>query len=142
MGSESLRISEDESRGVMKQRKKFDQVNVIPLIDILLVLLVMVITTATFIKQGILPIELPDAKSSDKKEDKKEFDIYITKNGKYHLDKKEISLEDLEAKLASIDRDQTVVLRSDKEASFQYFVSIMDILKKLEHKQLYIVTKE
>ncbi len=126
----------------MKQRKKFDQVNVIPLIDILLVLLVMVITTATFIKQGILPIELPEAKASDKKEDKKEFDIYITKDGKYHLDKKEISIADLESRLSKIDKDQTVVLRSDKEASFQHFVSVMDILKKLEHKQLYIVTKE
>ena len=126
----------------MRQRKKFDQVNVIPLIDILLVLLVMVITTATFIKQGILPIELPDAKSSDKKEDKKEFDIYITKEGKYHLDKKEISIEDLEVKLQSIAKDETVVLRSDKDASFQHFVSVMDILKKLEHEQLYIVTKE
>jgi len=126
----------------MKQRKKFDQVNVIPLIDILLVLLVMVITTATFIKQGILPIELPDAKSSEKKEDKKEFDIYITKEGKYHLDKKEISIADLESRLAAISKDETVVLRSDKEANFQHFVSVMDILKKLEHKQLYIVTKE
>ena len=126
----------------MKQRKKFDQVNVIPLIDILLVLLVMVITTATFIKQGILPIELPEAKASYKKEDKKEFDIYITKDGKYHLDKKEISIADLESRLSKIDKDQTVVLRSDKEASFQHFVSVMDILKKLEHKQLYIVTKE
>jgi biopolymer transport protein ExbD len=126
----------------MKQRKKFDQINVIPLIDILLVLLVMVITTATFIKQGILPIELPEAKSSDKKEDQKEFDIYITKEGKYHLDKNEISLSDLEAKLSEISKDQTVVLRSDKEASFQHFVAVMDILKKLEHQQLYIVTKE
>ena len=126
----------------MKHRKKFDQVNVIPLIDILLVLLVMVITTATFIKQGILPIELPDAKASDKKEDKKEFDIYITKDGKYHLDKKEISLADLEAKLNTIAKDETVVLRSDKDASFQHFVSVMDILKKLQHEQLYIVTKE
>lgn len=126
----------------MKQRKKFDQINVIPLIDILLVLLVMVITTATFIKQGILPIELPDAKSSEKKEEKKEFDIYITKEGKYHLDKKEISIADLEEKIAEISKDQTVVLRSDKEADFQHFVTIMDILKKLEHKQLYIVTKE
>ncbi len=126
----------------MKQRKKFDQVNVIPLIDILLVLLVMVITTATFIKQGILPIELPDAKSSEKKEDKKEFDIYITKEGKYHLDKKEITVVDLEARLAAISKEQTVVLRSDKEANFQHFVTVMDILKKLEHKQLYIVTKE
>ncbi len=126
----------------MKQRKKFDQINVIPMIDILLVLLVMVITTATFIKQGVLPIELPDAKSSEKKEDKKEFDIYITKEGKYHLDKKEISIADLEAKLAAISKEQTVVLRSDKEANFQHFVSVMDLLKKLEHKQLYIVTKE
>ena len=126
----------------MKERKKFDQVNVIPLIDILLVLLVMVITTATFIKQGILPIELPDAKSSEKKEDKKEFDIYITKEGKYHLDKKEISVADLEMKLAEISKEQTVVLRSDKEANFQHFVTVMDILKKLEHEQLYIVTKE
>ena len=126
----------------MKERKKFDQVNVIPLIDILLVLLVMVITTATFIKQGILPIELPDAKSSEKKEDKKEFDIYITEDGKYHLDKKEISIADLERKLAEVGKDETVVLRSDKEANFQHFVSVMDILKKLEHKQLYIVTKE
>ncbi len=126
----------------MKQRKKFDQVNVIPMIDILLVLLVMVITTATFIKQGVLPIELPDAKSSEKKEDKKEFDIYITKDGKYHLDKKEISIADLESKLRDVSKDQTVVLRSDKDASFQHFVTVMDILKKLEHKQLYIVTKE
>ena len=126
----------------MKQRKKFDQINVIPLIDILLVLLVMVITTATFIKQGILPIELPDAKSSDKKQDNKELNIYITKDGAYHLDKKAISLEDLATKLSSIDKEQTVVLRSDKDASFQHFVSVMDILKKLEHKQLYIVTKE
>lgn len=126
----------------MKQRKKFDQINVIPLIDILLVLLVMVITTATFIKQGILPIELPDAKSSDKKQDNKELNIYITKDGAYHLDKKAISLADLTTKLSGIDKDQTVVLRSDKDASFQHFVSVMDILKKLEHKQLYIVTKE
>ena len=126
----------------MKQRKKFDQINVIPLIDILLVLLVMVITTATFIKQGVLPIELPDAKSSEKKEDKKEFDIYITKEGKYHLDKKEISVTDLEAKLAKVSKEQTVVLRSDKEANFQHFVTVMDLLKKLDHKQLYIVTKE
>ena len=126
----------------MKQRKKFDQINVIPLIDILLVLLVMVITTATFIKQGILPIELPEAKASDKKEDQKEFDIYITKEGKYHLDKKEISVGDLEARLKSIDPEQTVVLRSDKDASFQHFVTVMDMLKRLEHKQLYIVTKE
>lgn len=124
------------------QRKRFDQINVIPLIDILLVLLVMVVTTATFVKQGILPVDLPDAKSSDKKEDKKEIDIYVTKDGKYHLDKAPIPVDELEKRIADIPKDQTVVLRSDKEATFQNFVTVMDLLKKYKHEQLYIVTKE
>ncbi len=126
----------------MKQRKKFDQVNVIPLIDILLVLLVMVITTTTFVKQGIIPVDLPEAKESQKKDEKKEISIYVTKEGKFHYEKEPVTAEQLEEKLDSIDRDQTVVLRSDKEATFQDFVTVMDILKKLHHEQLYIVTKK
>ncbi|WP_345984960.1 biopolymer transporter ExbD [Sulfurimonas sp. HSL-1656] len=124
------------------QRKRFDQINVIPLIDILLVLLVMVVTTATFIKQGILPVELPDAKSADKKEEQKEIDVYVTKDGKYHLDKTPISVAELEKRISEIPKDQTVVLRSDKDATFQNFVTVMDLLKKYNHEQLYIVTKE
>ena len=126
----------------MRNKKRFDQINVIPLIDILLVLLVMVITTATFIKQGILPVELPDAKNSDKKEDKKEIDVYVTKEGKFHLDKKPISAQALEEALSKIPKTTSVVLRSDKDSTFQNFVVVMDILKKLKHEQLYIVTKE
>ncbi len=124
------------------QRKRFDSINVIPMIDILLVLLVMVITTATFVKQGILPVDLPEAKASDKKEDKKEIDIYVTKDGKYHLDKNPISVAELEARISKIPKDQTIVLRSDKDATFQNFVTVMDLLKKYHHEQLYIVTKE
>ena len=127
----------------MKNRRRFDQINVIPLIDILLVLLVMVITTATFIKQGILPVDLPEAKHADKKEQKKkEIDIYITKEGSYHLDKEPITLDTLQKRLSTIPKETTVVLRSDKESTFEHFVAVMDILKKLNHKELYIVTKE
>jgi len=126
----------------MRNKKRFDQINVIPMIDILLVLLVMVITTATFIKQGILPVDLPDAKSADKKEDKKEIDVYVTKEGKFHLDKEPISVDELEKRLSKIPKETSVVLRSDKDSTFQNFVAVMDILKKLKHEQLYIVTKE
>jgi len=54
-----------------KQHKKFDSINVIPFIDIMLVLLVMVLTTATFIKQGVIPVALPEAKATAKKDIKK-----------------------------------------------------------------------
>ncbi|MEJ2414238.1 MAG: biopolymer transporter ExbD, partial [Sulfurimonas sp.] len=50
-------------------------------------------------------------------------------------------LATLEAKLSEVSKEQTVILRSDKESRFQDFVSVMDILKKLGHEQLYIVTK-
>lgn len=126
----------------MKERKRFDQINVIPFIDIMLVLLVMVLTTATFIKQGIIPVDLPQAKESDKKREQKEVHVTVDKEGKLFLGKKEISTKALESELSKIDKEQTVVLSSDKEAVFQDFVTVMDILKRLGHEQLYIVTKE
>jgi biopolymer transport protein ExbD len=126
----------------MKKMKRFDQINVIPFIDIMLVLLVMVLTTATFIKQGVIPVVLPQATESDKVDNKKETTIYVTKEGKIFIEKKEVSEALLEVELTKIPKTQTIVLRSDKDSRFQDFVSVMNILKKLEHKQLFIVTKE
>jgi len=122
--------------------KKFDQINVIPFIDIMLVLLVMVLTTATFIKQGIIPVNLPEAKASDKQDSKKEVTVYVNSKGEIFFEKKRVDLTALEKELSQIAKTQTVVLRSDKESRFQDFVSVMDILKRLGHEQLYIVTKE
>ena len=125
-----------------KSHKRFDEINVIPFIDIMLVLLVMVLTTATFIKQGVIPVDLPDAKATKKEDIKKEITVYVNAKGEMFYEKEKVNLATLEQKLASIPKEQTVVLRSDKESRFQDFVSVMDILKRLHHEQLYIVTKE
>ena len=125
-----------------KQRKKFDEINVIPFIDIMLVLLVMVLTTATFIKQGVIPVELPEAKSTKKEDIKQEVNVYVNSKGEMFFEKEKVDSKMLEQKLSNISKKQTVVLRSDKESKFQDFVTVMDILKKLQHEQLYIITKE
>jgi biopolymer transport protein ExbD len=125
-----------------KVKKRFDEINVIPFIDIMLVLLVMVLTTATFIKQGVIPVDLPEAKAFEKQDEKKEVSVYVNDKGEMFFDKEKVDLKSLEVKLSSISKEQTVVLRSDKESKFQDFVSVMDILKRLGHEQLYIVTKE
>ena len=126
----------------MRPRKRFDQINVIPFIDIMLVLLVMVLTTATFVKQGIIPVNLPTAKASEKNDQQKEVAIYVNSKGEIYYDKGKVSVTELEQKLSAIPQSQTVVLRSDKESRFQDFVSVMNILKRLNHEQLYIVTKD
>jgi len=125
-----------------KPRKRFDEINVIPFIDIMLVLLVMVLTTATFIKQGVIPVNLPEAKSSEKEEVKDEVTVYINAKGEMFFEKEKLDLSKLKEKLSEISKQQTVILRSDKESKFQDFVSVMDILKELGHEQLYIVTQE
>lgn len=125
-----------------KQRKRFDEINVIPFIDIMLVLLVMVLTTATFIKQGIIPVDLPEAKAAEKEKMEKEVTVYVNAKGEMFFEKEQVDLKQLEEKLSSLSKEQTVVLRSDKESKFQDFVSVMDILKRLKHEQLYIITKE
>ena len=125
-----------------KNFKRFDQINVIPFIDIMLVLLVMVLTTATFIKQGVIPVDLPEAKAKEKQDVQKEVTVYVNAKGEMYFEKEKVDLTQLEQKLSQISKKQTVVLRSDKNSKFQDFVSVMDILKRLGHEQLYIVTKE
>jgi biopolymer transport protein ExbD len=125
-----------------KAPKRFDQINVIPFIDIMLVLLVMVLTTATFIKQGIIPVDLPEAQKADKEEKKKEISIYVNAKGELFFEKEKVDLKNLEEKLSTIKKEQIVVLRSDKASRFQDFVNVMDILKALKHEKLYIVTQK
>jgi len=125
-----------------KSHKRFDSINVIPFIDIMLVLLVMVLTTATFIKQGVIPVNLPEAKATDKEDTKKEVTVYVNAKGEMFFEKDRVDLATLESKLSTVSKEQTVILRSDKDSKFQDFVSVMDILKKLGHEQLYIVTKK
>lgn len=125
-----------------KEPKRFDQINVIPFIDIMLVLLVMVLTTATFIKQGIIPVDLPKAQAQSKQEKLQELNIYINLQGKIFLEKKELDLYALEDALKDVSHETNIILRSDKQSQFQDFVSVMDILKRLEHEKLFIITKK
>jgi len=121
--------------------KRIDTINVIPFIDIMLVLLVMVLTTATFIKTGLIPVDLPDAKGTATEHKPSEIKLTIKKDGTLWLgDNEQVNLEQFEQKVTAGGKEMTVVLYSDKEAAFQNFVGVMDVLKRLGHEQLYIVT--
>jgi biopolymer transport protein ExbD len=122
--------------------KRIDTINVIPFIDIMLVLLVMVLTTATFIKTGVIPVDLPEAKGVAAEHKPSELKLMIQKDGTLLMgeEKTPISLEQFEQNVVAGGKEMTVVLYSDKEAAFQNFVGVMDVLKRLGHEQLYIVT--
>jgi len=109
--------------------KKFDQINVIPFIDIMLVLLVIVLTTATFIAKGVIPLDLPQA-SSAKELPLKKVSISIDKDGNIYLDAKKISLQTLQQALAKISKKSSIIIRSDKNSRFVTFIQVLDLLKR------------
>jgi len=120
--------------------KRVDTINVIPFIDIMLVLLVIVLTSTTFIKKEIVPVNLPQASQTQKSDLKKPIVIGITAKGKILYNTKPMSLKELAIELKKIKSTDPVELHSDKKTSFENFVGVMELLTALKHKELYIVT--
>jgi len=112
--------------------KRFDQINVIPFIDIMLVLLAIVLTTATFISQGLIDVNLPVASNAEPLQDAdlKSLEITINADNEIYLAGKRIDPEDLSQALQKIEVNRPVILRVDKQVMFEHFVNVIDLLKK------------
>ncbi|MDH4944129.1 biopolymer transporter ExbD [Sulfurimonas sp. C5] len=124
------------------QIKKFDSINVVPFIDIMLVLLVIVLTTASFVAKGIIPVDLPDASAAQKQKEQKNLTITIKKSGEILFDKQQVLKEDLEKMLLTYKKDTAIAINCDKKAEFEIFVYLLDILESNQFKNLGIVTKK
>jgi len=124
------------------RRERFDKMNVVPFIDIVLVLLVIVLATATFVTNQSIKVDLPSA-SSKQNEEKKSINIAVDKEGKYFYDKEELSLDLIKEKLLKLDPKKDIIsLRMDKSSEFRYFVDIIDILKTKNFENISIITKK
>ena len=124
----------------MRMPKK-EGLNVIPLIDIMLVLLAIVLSISTFIAQGKIPIDLPSAESAQQyNEDKKKISVVIDKDNNFFIDDTQINPDELKTKLNEIDAKTLVELRSDKDSKFDSFVRVIDILKEKGHENFAIQT--
>ncbi|RXK06156.1 ExbD/TolR family protein [Halarcobacter bivalviorum] len=121
--------------------KKFDSINVIPFIDVLLVLLAIVLMTSTFIAKGVIPVSLPETKSAQKIKEKKEFTIYIDSQNFYYINKNKISFSELQVELSTKEKESLILIKSDKKADFETFVSLLDFLKTLDFLNISIVTE-
>ncbi|CAM2881167.1 TonB system transport protein ExbD [Helicobacter burdigaliensis] len=121
---------------------KNESLNIVPFIDIMLVLLAIVLSISTFIAQGKIQIELPKASSAQEQKDEKKVQILISKEDRIYLDDREVSLEELREGLSAISPKTLVELRSDKDARFENFIQIIDILKGNSHENFSIATKK
>lgn len=107
--------------------EEMDSINVIPLLDIMLVLLAIVLTTATFVVNGRIPVDL--AKSSNAAPAQTEpLVVTMTDKHKFYLNDQPI--KDLAKALADKKRNTPVLLRADGKLELHDFVSTVDAIKQ------------
>ncbi|VEJ26653.1 TonB system transport protein ExbD [Helicobacter pylori] len=127
----------------MRSIRRGDGLNVVPFIDIMLVLLAIVLSVSTFIAQGKIKVSLPNAKNAEKSQpnDQKVVVISVDEHDNIFVDDKPMNLEALSAVVKQTDPKTLIDLKSDKSSRFETFISIMDILKEHNHENFSISTE-
>lgn len=125
---------------------EISEINMTPFVDIVLVILVIFMATATFVAQGKIAISLPKVStSSDTSKAQNPTIITIDKEGKLYLNDKQSTLQEIDEYLyknSQTSQDQNVILRSDTKTYFEYVVSVIDICKKHNISKFAIQTQE
>jgi len=122
------------------EEKEFDYINVIPFIDIMLVLLTIVLTTSTFIARGAIPMELPRV-SSHQPGTIKSISIDIDRQSALYVNAKPVPLVRLGDAIRAFSPETPVLIRADKAIALQVFVEVMDVIRNRGFKKLSLQTE-
>lgn len=116
-----------------KRRKKLmSEINVVPYIDVMLVLLVIFMITAPLLSQGV-KVDLPKAAAQPvDSQDRETLVVTVDREGRYFLDDRRIAPDELRRKVAAIlrARPQTpVLIRGDRQSNYGEVVKAMTLLQ-------------
>lgn len=119
-----------------------DDINITPLVDVLLVVLVMFILTATAQIAGIR-VDLPKASTSVALSEPQTKAISINDAGQVFLDAYPVTLAELESRLRAekaLKPDFPVIVRGDAAVQYRKVIEVLDLLRRLELNQIGLVT--
>jgi biopolymer transport protein TolR len=125
------------------QGGSISQINVTPLVDVMLVLLVIFMVTAPIIQQGV-QVNLPQAAAGAIAGSEELLVVTIAKNGKIYLNDNEMTLSDLGKKLEAIKKlqaDKHVYLRADQDVRYGVVMRTIAQIKQAGIERLGMVTR-
>jgi len=129
---------------IRPRRKLMAEINVVPYIDVMLVLLVIFMITAPLLTPGV-KVDLPQAAATPvDNPDKETLVVTVDRRGKLFLDDREISARDLQSKVAAIlrVRPQTpVLIRGDRQVAYNDVVQTMVLLQAAGAPSVGLVTQ-
>ncbi|MGB9735846.1 MAG: protein TolR [bacterium] len=124
-------------------KRSFSEINVTPLVDVMLVLLIIFMVTAPMLQQGI-KVNLPQARAQSLKSEEQKIMITITKDEKIYINKNPYTLEELGKTLKALEaynKNRQVFLKADKDVPYGFVVRVMSEIKSAGIQELGMVTE-
>jgi biopolymer transport protein TolR len=125
-------------------RKTFmSDINVVPLVDVMLVLLIIFMVTAPMMMVGV-EVSLPQTKAQSIKTQEDPLILTVTKKGEIFLEEHAMKVEELGTKIETIfkyRRNKEVILRADKDIPYGFVINVMAEVKRAGVTKLGMVTE-
>ncbi|HEY7489921.1 MAG TPA: protein TolR [Candidatus Tectomicrobia bacterium] len=124
-------------------RTTLAEINVTPLVDVMLVLLIIFMITAPMLKEG-MDVNLPVASGTPQADQEEQLILTLTKQGAIYLNQTAYTLEALRPKLQALYQarpDRPVFLRADTDVPYGSVVQVMDEVKKAGVFKLGMITQ-
>ena len=118
------------------------EINLIPLIDVLLVIIIFLMLTTTYSKFAELQINLPSANAEKQLERPNEINVVVSADGRYLLQRKPLQFRDVAGLADELKRagagmkDPIVVINADNNATHQSVIRVMDAARQAGYGQV------
>lgn len=124
-------------------RRLMSEINVTPLVDVMLVLLIIFMVAAPMMMQGV-DVSLPKTATRNIKTQDEPLMLTVNKNGQIFIESHQIELANLETKVKNIfenRREKEVLLRADKDVSYGFVIEVIARVKRAGIDKLGMVTE-
>jgi biopolymer transport protein ExbD len=118
------------------------EINLIPMIDVLLVIIIFLMLTTTYAKYAELQINLPSAEAQKQVERPNEINVVINASGQYLVQRRAVSFRDVQSLADELRRagagmkDPVVVVNADGNANYQSVIRVMDAARRAGYGQV------
>ena len=119
----------------------FTEINIIPLVDVMLVLLVIILTTASFMTTGNIRVDLPKTASAQALP-KISLQLELAHDGTIRLDDIPVSMDELKTALSGKNPESAIMISADRDVTLQPFISLIDALKKEGFNHISVQTRQ
>ena len=144
-----MSVSAGGGRGGRGHRRRgrhhgvMSEINVTPLVDVMLVLLIIFMVAAPLLTVGV-PIELPETAAKEMNADTQPITVTINRDGQIHIQETEIPFEEVVAKLQAIAKtgyDERIYVRGDKTADYGTVMQVVSTINQAGFSKVALLTE-